>query len=624
MKYRPDIDGLRCIAVVPVVLFHMGAPYFSGGYVGVDVFFVISGFLITSVIQRAIEAHEFSIIGFYANRARRLFPAYVFVLAVTLVSVWLTSPPYLVEAAAAGVASSALFVSNFYFSATSGYFDLETHQLHLIHMWSLAVEEQFYLLFPGLLVASRALRRGWLAILLALAAVGSWVLAFLLNDRFPSASYYLIVTRAWELLIGAVVCFLLNRHSEIRHSILNPEIMVAVGVLLIGIGYCLASFTAFRGPAVFGIAPVLGTAFILYFGRYSVLSCRALQFKPFVWIGLISYSLYLWHQPVIVMINELAPDGLPLGATRLTMLVVSVALGWFTWYFIENPIRRSSLAAHKTVLLGAASMLVLAGCSFSLYSSSRLQSVFSSPDYEKLISDIEVSPNRAACHRGYRKELLPKDACELGDLEKDYAVAVIGDSHSVELAFELARLGERVKQYSFGGCFPVALDERISANSVKCGEYHDLVAREVIDDASIEVVVFIFRWMHYFTSELQGHDIRYLLDVAQKLKSQGREVVVVGPVPELPKDVRSVVFRNSSLGQFSLELAPGFEQRDSLLDGLFSSRGFKYFSSIRALCNEGFCPVVLDGQSLYFDQNHLSLKGASVLAPMVLSELKVR
>ena len=622
LQYRADIDGLRAIAVVPVVLFHAGLPWFSGGYVGVDIFFVISGFLITTVIRRGIGSGRFSILSFYAGRARRLFPAYIFVLFITLMLAWGVSPPFLVREAAAGALSSSFFVSNIYYAATSGYFGIETHQLHLVHMWSLAVEEQFYLVFPiGLLAVSRVPKVSikWLLIFFIVVSFG---IACLLNRVYPSATYYLIFGRAWELLVGALVAVIAETTSRpLNRGRLYIDLMVLGGLLLILVGFIAASITSEYGPAVFGVMPVLGTAVILFYGRYSIRSSRLLSFRPLVFVGLISYSLYLWHQPVVVFSRELIPEFWAYYWFRILVVVCSVVIAWSTWRLVENPFRRGRSSPKATVFMGVAGLISLAALSAALYFMPALYNYFASDNYLKITESVEVSPLREKCHRGYRKGIQPRDACTLGGSSEKGRIALVGDSHVVELAYQLSGLGYSVKQYSFGGCLPVASESRTEARSKQCGAYHDAVLGEIDNDQSINLVMFAFRWGYYTDGLSLADAARHVLESAAALKAQGMDVLVLGPIPELSADIRRLVPREFAYNDYRQPVNPESIAFDAAFRGFVTDVGVGYLSVFSVLCDVTGCPVVMDGQAIYYDDNHLSLAGASILAQSVQDKI---
>ncbi|NJM31549.1 MAG: acyltransferase [Rhizobiales bacterium] len=296
--YRPEIDGLRALAVVPVMLFHGGVTGFSGGFTGVDVFFVISGYLITSILLEEQRSGRFSIAGFYERRARRILPALFLVAICTIPFAWMWMPDRQLEEFGQSLMATSLFVSNIHFWAESNYFGSAAEEKPLLHTWSLAIEEQFYLLFPLLLAFVWWFRKRWLLPVTIIIAAVSLALALLPLAIEQETRFFLIPARAWELLAGAALAMLLQ-DTALKESRIKPVAGVLAGVgvlLLIASMASIDQSTAFPGPAT--ILPVLGTALIIAFADGTNWTGRLLGSPALVGIGLISYSAYLWHQPL--------------------------------------------------------------------------------------------------------------------------------------------------------------------------------------------------------------------------------------------------------------------------------------------------------------------------------------
>src|SRR5437879_7644415 len=325
-RYRPDIDGLRAIAVMLVVNFHAFPEAMPGGFIGVDIFFVISGFLITGIIVRELDQQRFSLLAFYNRRIRRIFPALIVVLCATLVLGWLWMLPAAYAQLSADVFASAAFFSNIALLLQSGYFDIESAKKPLLHLWSLGIEEQFYLFWPLILMLVVLLR---LSILVAASMIG--VASFALNVALiasdPVATFYLPFTRAWELLAGAVLACSWNRVSQNSTA---STLRASLGILLIAIAAGVLD-TKIAFPGWWAILPVAGAALLL--SAPEAWFCRiVLASRPLVWIGLISYPLYLWHWPlfVFVAIIKFAPLTL---LERELIIGTSFALDWLTFRF---------------------------------------------------------------------------------------------------------------------------------------------------------------------------------------------------------------------------------------------------------------------------------------------------
>jgi peptidoglycan/LPS O-acetylase OafA/YrhL len=363
--YRADIDGLRAISVALVILFHLDAPGFGGGFVGVDVFFVISGFLITGLIFDGVERGGFSVVRFYERRARRILPMLITVVAASAVAGWFLLSPGDYEAFGGSAIAAVLAWSNFYFLHNTGYFDIPAQSMPLLHTWSLGVEEQFYLVWPAaLIIASKVVGRrriAWISVL-SLIIAASFARALVTTIGDPKSGFYLPFTRAWELALGALLVFLPR-----------PPRILAESIPVVGLGTIALSVATLSAAAPFprfnALLPTIGAALILY--PQGTAMQAALAVWPLRSLGLISYSLYLWHWPLIVF-WRLYNNGLPTSPLETCPALVATALvlSVLSWHFIEQPARRakfpplavfSSAAAAAIVVVVAASSIVHTG-----------------------------------------------------------------------------------------------------------------------------------------------------------------------------------------------------------------------------------------------------------------------
>ena len=354
-QYRPDVDGLRAIAVMLVLHFHAFPEAMPGGFIGVDVFFVISGFLITGIIARELDQSCFSLAGFYVRRIRRIFPALAVVLGAVLVLGWLSMLPADYIRLGGDVFASAAFSANFALLLQSGYFDVEAAKKPLLHLWSLGIEEQFYLFWPLFLMFAARFRLNMLAAVSTL-GISSFILNVALIDANPIATFYLPFTRAFELLAGAALALSWNR---IGQTAAGSNQRAVVGLVLIALpAGLLNSHSAF--PGWWAVLPVAGSVLLL--SAPAAWLCRVmLASKPMVWIGLISYPLYLWHWPLLVFFAIIKFSPLTL-LERELILLASVLLAWATYRFIERPVRFGTQGPRKAYALCAGMVLVaLAG-----------------------------------------------------------------------------------------------------------------------------------------------------------------------------------------------------------------------------------------------------------------------
>jgi peptidoglycan/LPS O-acetylase OafA/YrhL len=356
MKYRAEIDGLRCVAVVPVVLFHAGLSMFAGGYVGVDIFFVISGYLITTILYREALQGRLSIRRFYDRRVRRIIPALLLVTAFSTIVSLLIMLPTQLEDYGKSVVAVNLFVSNILFWRESGYFAGAAELKPMLHTWSLAVEEQFYIVFP-LVIALLVPRLRILALvgLIAFVTLASFALSDFAATWKPVANFYLAPTRAWELLVGALCAFYLHHKGQQSNEWLALAGVIAIALSIV----MLDDLTPF--PSRFALPAVLGTALIIVYASKETWTARALSLKPLVYIGLISYSAYLWHQPLLAF-ARLQMEHPP----TLLLVVLGIAsfpMAFLSWRYVEQPFRTKS-AGTNAPLVSSAMLWVWLGLPF--------------------------------------------------------------------------------------------------------------------------------------------------------------------------------------------------------------------------------------------------------------------
>ena len=352
-QYRPDVDGLRAVAVVLVLIFHAFPLALPGGFIGVDIFFVISGFLITGIITRELALGRFSLLGFYNRRIRRIFPALIVVLCATLVLGWLWMLPAPFALLGSDIFASAAFSANIALLLQSGYFDLESAKKPLLHLWSLGIEEQFYLAWPLILMLAARLRLNLLGVASVL-GIGSFLLNVVLIGFDPVATFYLPFTRAFELFTGAVLAC---GWSRVNQASGPSNLRAAVGVSLIVVAAgVLDSASAF--PGWWAVLPVAGAALLLS-APAAWVNRVVLAARTPVWIGLISYPLYLWHWPLLVFfaIIKFAPLTL---LERGLIVGLSFVLAWLTCRFVETPLRFGKSSSRKTVGGLCAAMMVVA------------------------------------------------------------------------------------------------------------------------------------------------------------------------------------------------------------------------------------------------------------------------
>lgn len=349
MKYRREVDGLRALALLPVIMFHAGFTTFSGGFVGVDIFFVISGYLITTIIVDEMEKGSFSLLNFYENRARRIIPTLIFVMLCALPFALLLMLPQDLKSFSKSLVAVPLFASNILSMRTSGYFEISSDIKPLHHTWSLAVEEQFYILFPLLLILAWKLGKKWLILLLIAVTIISLLAAQWGIKTHPTLTFYLLPTRAFELLIGALISLFIN-HKKIMLSFSQSNKQL---LSLIGLAFVLYSIIAFDkktpSPGLYTLIPTVGTGLILAFSNNKNLVGVLLGNKLLVWIGLISYSAYLWHQPLLAFSRIYTFDQISLSLTFI-IIITTFILSIISYRYIEIPFRLRKKYNIKSIL----------------------------------------------------------------------------------------------------------------------------------------------------------------------------------------------------------------------------------------------------------------------------------
>lgn len=508
LRYRPEIDGLRALAIVPVMLFHAGVPGFAGGYVGVDVFFVISGYLITSIILSERNAGTFAFSRFFERRARRILPGLFAMALACLPCAYLLLGPSEMDAFCRSLLGMCGLSSNFVLWREAGYFSIASERQPLLHTWSLAVEEQFYLLFPPLLLALGASRRSWAAKACAIAlGAASFALAVRLCKSDPAFAFYLLPCRAWELLLGCgIACVPLATEaspSAGARRIASEAIGVA-GVAAIALA--MASFdgrSAVPGPRA--LLPALGCGFVILGARTGTAIGRVLGLSPLVWIGLISYGAYLWHQPLLAFGRLLYPGEEHPGVVAIT-LVLSVIMAAASYWAVERPFRRRlpgrtvawSLAAGFAALVAFGAIGVLSSGFAFRYPTALLDSLRASARRDECL-DREGAHTRSDWH------------CDVGDESAPVSFILCGDSHAAALlpAFDRAGRSEATRGIfvAASGCPPIlgvhAL--RPDQGRINCHELNERVL-ELAAALKVRRVFLAARWSYYSDGGYTGLD----------------------------------------------------------------------------------------------------------------------
>ncbi|PSH59933.1 acyltransferase [Phyllobacterium endophyticum] len=646
--YRPDIDGLRAIAILPVVLYHAGISGFQGGFVGVDVFFVISGYLMALRIMGGIDNGDFSLLRFYESRIRRIFPALFAMIAASTLMAWFFFMPVEFEYFARSVKAAALFVSNVQLNRESGYFDISAQLKPLLHTWSLAIEEQFYIVFPLLLVIiNRIARKCVTPVLIAIFAASLGASIWGVYYR-PVEAFYLSPYRVWELLLGALLA--LGVVPRPKQQFIG-EILACAGILMIG--FAVLSFnddTSF--PGLTALVPCVGAALIIQGRAARGPAGRLLTSAPLVFIGLVSYSLYLWHWPIIVFTRYL--NGHELSAVQSGLLVaISFVVAVFSWHFIERPFRGHTSRIPRKPVFAAATATIAAFVVFGYYVISEVGLPGRlSPDAQKIYSAAyDESPySGSKClqdtsGRGPSLSDIEKgNLCRLGVARSgNVNFLVWGDSHSGSMA---PAIDVAARQAGASGIFagrascPPLPDVELKTekDTLRCVDYNAAV-RDLIVRKRIPLVFMIAYWPKYvLRSELPNQGLYFdpkvrpplddrsapiaaaLDQTLAELKRQGTQVVLVMDVPEMGHFMPEALAKATTRGT-STDIAPSWTytwERQAASRDMITEYAAKYgattVDALQAICANGRCDSMRNGLPLYKDSDHITATTARSLS----------
>lgn len=546
MQYRPEIDGLRSLAILPVILFHAGFGWIPGGFLGVDIFFVISGYLITSILIKEKSSHTFSLLRFYERRARRILPALFFVLSISTIAAWLLLSPNALVQYAESLIASVSFVANIYFWLTTNYFNADTTLKPLVHIWSLGIEEQFYFLFPLLFLLLWS-KKKHLYIFLSLCFIISLISADLTSHTDPNRSFYLLHTRAWELLAGSFCAFYLANRPSLPTNTFS-QCSSAIGLLAVVISFLVLNNTSHH-PGLITLLPVLGTVFIILYANPRTWTARLLSLTPLVWIGLLSYSAYLWHQPLFAFTRFLTFSATLELKISLSLIVLTFVLAWISWRFVERPFRnRQFLSCKQIFTCSFIAIIVTVGIANYFIKNKGFINKYN--EVQQILLEFENT---------YLNHALQSDACFLAPTEdssllgehckisKDKPMALIGDSHGSAIWYGLVKQFP-LARYSASGCAPIR-GEQAKAWWPLCPAVNDYNFQE-IEQKQPEAVFLHANWQLRELRIDSGEEniigaslrdsIHYLQHIAPKTK-----IIVIGDVPQWPPSLITVLTQHA-------------------------------------------------------------------------------
>lgn len=639
MRYRAEIDGLRAIAVVPVMLFHAGFNRFSGGYVGVDVFFVISGYLITTIILSEKDQGVFSLVRFYERRARRILPALFLVMSVSLLLAWFWLLPSDMKRFSKSLAAVSTFASNILFLSETGYWDTANGLKPLLHTWSLAVEEQYYLLFPLFLMLMWRFGKRRIFAVLALIAVISLAVAQWWATINPTANFYLLPTRAWELALGACIAFYLlngDREPLVRPPFRpNPlhEFLGFAGLAMIV--YAVFAFDeSLAYPGFYTLIPTVGTGLIILFSTSETLTGRLLGTRLLAGFGLISYSMYLWHQPLFAFARHRSlkgPD--PLVLAGLTVL--SVLLAYASWKYVEKPFRKKGRISRRVVFRFAASgslAFILIGLTGAITDGFGTRFMSNKFTFKSVKTKLKVNHGLSGtCDRSFT--LSP--ACRTSDKPE---ILVWGDSCAMHLTpgIMASNPDAKIIQMTKTGCGPffdaaVVTSKYPPALSMECLEFTANVRQWLRTNNTVKFVVMSSIFAAYLSKEnkmlLRGGKISEAgVDVAARefektldeLEEMGITPIVVSPPPRNGDDLGRCLARAEWFGRNLDECNFHVEDMTQACSDVFKflnviDKNHRVIRLDSLICSGPVCRTHLGPTYLYRDPYHLSIEGSKGL-----------
>ena len=650
MNYRAEIDGLRALAVVPVILFHAGFELFSGGFVGVDVFFVISGYLITTILIEDIENERFSIVNFYERRARRILPALFFVMLICIPFAWMWMLPSQMKDFSQSLVAVSLFASNILFWTESGYFDAAAEEKPLLHTWSLAVEEQFYVLFPIFLIFAWRFGRNkvfWTIIIMS-------AISLLLSEwgwrNNATANFYLAHTRAWELFSGSIAAFIVQQHGVQKNNLLAT---LGLAAIIFSI-FVFDESTPF--PSLYALVPVLGVVLLVLYGAKETFVAKILSTKGFVSIGLISYSAYLWHQPLFAFSRIKLLDN-PSVFLMLGLCLFSILLAFLSWRFVENPLRNNNMFSRKMIFSGSLLGVLL---SLALGYVGHIKNGFVDRFDYTTIDLVGMEPDKPKIEETIG--CTDKDVDNLNSIfcnvvfnEKPSEIAVFGDSHADVIAMALHHAKVNFVVASLGGCAPLIGVGVAEGNWGKgvCKNLSAMQLEYIKQHPEIKKILLVARWSLYTSGDyetsmqkwfLYGEEnVSHTQESSRKIFSEkleetilayqdlGLSVSVLMQVPQQKYKPVEAITKTFLIGNKSnktilttrlkehLDLQ---EYNRDIIEKIKAKNGsFAVISLDDMFCNDEVCRMLDDKTVLYRDDDHLSLAGAQYISSRLVSYL---
>ena len=659
-KYRFDIDGLRAIAILLVVGFHNFPHIVQGGFVGVDIFFVISGFLISMIILKEVKEDTFSYINFYTRRIKRIFPALIVILLACLFFGYFIDFPDELMLLGKHIAGSAIFAANLIFYRESGYFDISSELKPLLHLWSLGIEEQYYILWPFLVVVFYKWNRSFLPVILFFLIL-SFLINIMLVANHPEAAFYLPITRFWELLVGSMLAFITLEHKLQAwlgkyNDKLNYNVVLKFQNICAWLGLVLIITSIFfitehnHFPGFWALLPIIGTFFIILAGQNAWLNKHILANTIFVFFGLISYPLYLWHWVLLSFFRMMGED--PSLQMRICIITISIILAWITYRFIEKPIRFGKQTRIKPIAL-IASLVLMVMIGIYLRESGGLPNRSFMKNQNMLANDLMYNTSKLPyppCPAELKNSEPKLNYCLQSRNSRPISV-VFGDSHAEHIFYGIAKT-DSVHNWLLVGnssCMPLTGVTIEGGDVTQCQERTKNIISYINSQDSIHTIVLsffgnVFKDTSFAADHLKSHNgpsprvkiignennklqkkvdlFKYGIEkTVTELESKGKNIIIVIDVPELPffpRDCIPRLFKHSVVTECSISKLTVLKRQDQLRallkDIKKSHPNIRIFDPLTFLCDDHICRVKLDNILVYRDSHHLSIRGGELYA----------
>ncbi|MCJ8409414.1 acyltransferase family protein [Escherichia coli] len=638
IKYRPDIDGLRAVAVLSVVIFHYFPTALPGGFVGVDIFFVISGYLITSIIRIDIINKSFSFIDFYKKRILRIFPALLLVLLFCLIYGYINLLPFEFKSLGKHIFSGSYFVSNITLWMESGYFDTSSAYKPLLHLWSLGIEEQFYLVWPIILIICSRARKGSEVASLSILIASLFYCIYTMSDN-DGLNYYSPLSRCWELMAGALLSQVSTEFSSLKERKALCEIFSFVGISLI-----LLSITFINEemmfPGYLAILPVLGASLVIFSGPHTFINKNIISVKPFVFIGLISYPLYLWHWPLYSFARLQQGENIGL-KTLLILFLLSFVLATLTYLLVEKNVRKLKRKGF------AAIVLLVSVFTIGLFGG--LKYLQTDVVNEAEMSDIDrfTSINDVYDYFDYKK-LMRLNVCHSVSIDTSLKNGCVSSNQNQIFLFGdsyAAALYSGLHNYISKNNLPITISQMTEGNAPpfflinKRGDtgrnLKVINSERIAEVARIKPRVLVMSWMVGGLNGINDKNeaIKELKVTIKSIKSvsPNTKVVVVGPVPEWDGGlIKNIIAYNKNMGRFPEDrmtwgLRRYIQPWDVFMKHEIPKSGAVYISAYDVFCNENGCLAKKgnDVDNIYaVDWGHLTKEGSEFLIERIFRKIE--